>query len=389
MVIRARVAPTSEVERIVVDLFTDHDLDRQLWWETLDGKPPDSLDRLDPLAIALLPKAMNFSQDLHLEGPVSYQLLANLEEFVDAWTHWRPDIFQRVRITAEEIIDDRTDAPGPLAATAMCAFSGGVDATYATFAHRNRLLGRRSLDLAGAVLVHGFDIPLDDPEGFAVAARAAAVITGELEIPLVTMRTNWQAVADPEWEMSFGAALGSVLHLFSDRAGVAAMAADNTYSQITIPWGSNPITGPLLSSSRMRLVHTGAGQTRTQKCEAIGQLDSVREHIRVCWAGDDLGRNCGRCEKCVRTKVNFLAAGHGVVPALGPLEPRQLRTLTISSEGAYAIYAEMRDELHLLPPDVADDLVWLLDQPIQPHSDHGTAVAAVEGSSSRWRRRRG
>jgi hypothetical protein len=29
----------------------------------------------------------------------------------------------------------------------------------------------------------------------------------------------------------------------------------------------------------------------------------------VCWEGVDQGRNCGVCEKCIRTKLNFLAAG--------------------------------------------------------------------------------
>ncbi len=29
----------------------------------------------------------------------------------------------------------------------------------------------------------------------------------------------------------------------------------------------------------------------------------------MCWEGVDQGRNCGVCEKCIRTKLNFLAAG--------------------------------------------------------------------------------
>ena len=136
---------------------------------------------------------------------------------------------------------------------------------------------------------------------------------------------------------------------------------------VTIPWGSNPVTSPLLSSARMRMVQPGAGTTRTEKVRAIGGLDSVRSHIRVCWQGDQLGRNCGRCEKCVRSKVNFLAAGHGVVPALGPLVPGEIRGLHIGSTGAHAVFAEMLVDLDQLPPDVADDLRWLLEQPVVPH----------------------
>ena len=362
--IRARLAPRTDRERIVVAIKTDHDADSELWWETTSGMPPAVPDRLDPVAIALVAKAMNFTQDLHLEGPVSWTLLANLEEFIDAWTIWRPDIFRPISITADEVIDDRFEPAPATATTGVLAFSGGVDGTYAAVAHRSGRLGRRSLGVASAVIIHGFDVPLDDPAGFEIARRGAEAVTAELDIPLVTVRTNWQAVADPEWQMTFGAAIGATLHLFTDRAGAAILAADNTYNHIAIPWGSNAVTGHLLSSRRMRMIQPGAGVTRTQKCQAIGHLPSVQTHLRVCWQGAERGRNCGRCEKCVRTKVNFLAAGHGTIAALGPLEPGQLRHVTIGSTGARGIYEEMRDDVDRLPPDVAADLLWLLEQPL-------------------------
>lgn len=360
--IRARLGSDAVPERIVVDISTDHDADSRLWWETTAGTPPPVPDRLDAAAIALVPKAMNFTQDLHLEGPVSWSLLANLEEYIDAWTMWRPDIFRRIELSADEVVDDRGMGAGELAGRAVAAFSGGVDGTYATLAHRSSSLGHRNLSVASAVLIHGFDIPLADDHAFGLAAASARAMTAEIDVPLVTMRTNWQAVADPEWQMTFGAAIGAVLHLFTDRAGVALMAADNTYDRFVVPWGSNPVSSPMLASERMRLALTGGGISRTDKCRVIGAYESVREHIRVCWAGDQLGRNCGRCEKCVRTKVNFMAAGHGTIPALGTLEPGQLRTITIGSEGARAIYEEMLDAPLDLPPEVLDDLRWLLQQ---------------------------
>jgi hypothetical protein len=124
------------------------------------------------------------------------------------------------------------------------------------------------------------------------------------------------------------------------------------------------------------MVSPGGGTTRTEKVRTIGGLRSVRENLRVCWQGDQLGRNCGRCEKCVRTKVNFLAAGHGVAPALGPLEPGELRGLTIGSVGALGVYRELLDDTDLLPPEVAEDLRWLLAQPLVPHGTEAEATDA-------------
>lgn len=388
--IRAGWAPGSDREHLVVDLVADHDIDRQLWWETIAGEPPPSPDRLDAVALTLLPKAMSYRQDLHLQGPVAWSVLANAEEFIDAWSMWLPDLFGKVTVTADEVIDDRHDGPGPFATTAVSAFSGGVDGTYVTYAHSHGLQGRRSLDVAAAVQVHGFDIPIDDTDGFAAASTAARRITDEIGVPLVSMRTNWKQVADPHWEMTFGTALAGVLHHFTDRAGVACVAADNTYPQTIIPWGTNPVTGPLLSSRRMRLLHTGAGIGRTQKCEVLGHLESVRTGIRVCWAGQDLGRNCGRCEKCVRTKVNFMAGGHGTIPALGALRPGELRAQIIKSEAALGIYRELLDDLPALPPDVAADLEWLLAHqkgdgtPSVPDDEEPTASASARRRP--WRR---
>jgi hypothetical protein len=362
--IRARLAATAVPERIVVDVRTDHEGEAQLWWETVVGHPPSVPDRLDVAALALVAKAMNYGQDLHLEGPVSWRLLANLEEYVDAWTQWRPQTFRPVALSAEEVVDDRGTGAGERAARAVIAFSGGLDGTYGAHLHARRLLGHRTLDLAAAVLVGGFDIPLGDEVGLAVAVEGARAITTELGVPLVVLRTNWQAVADPEWEMTFGTAMAAALHLFADRAGNVLLSSDTTWAAPTFPWGSNPITTPLLSSSRMRMSHPGASATRTEKARALGALPSVREHIRVCWQGVVPGRNCGRCEKCVRTKANFLAAGHGAVPALGPLQRGEIRSLTLHAVAARDLFVQLLEDRDRLPAPVVEELLWLLDQPV-------------------------
>jgi hypothetical protein len=47
----------------------------------------------------------------------------------------------------------------------------------------------------------------------------------------------------------------------------------------------------------------------------------------------ETGKNCGTCEKCVRTKLNFLAAGLTLPEALAEApDPGQIRQLNASSE---------------------------------------------------------
>jgi hypothetical protein len=39
----------------------------------------------------------------------------------------------------------------------------------------------------------------------------------------------------------------------------------------------------------------------------ICDYPEIAARLRVCWQGPQTGANCGRCEKCVRTKLNFAA----------------------------------------------------------------------------------
>jgi len=74
-------------------------------------------------------------------------------------------------------------------------------------------------------------------------------------------------------------------------------------------WGSTPATDYLLSGRGFSIVHDGAGFSRTEKVKSLARNASARRSIKVCWEGAHQGRNCGVCEKCIRTKLNFLAVG--------------------------------------------------------------------------------
>ncbi|MFN8019501.1 MAG: hypothetical protein U0P45_15465 [Acidimicrobiales bacterium] len=351
--ITVRRGADTAVGRRSYDVEVDHDADRAVWWETIEGDPIPVDDRMDAGALALLPMAMNYRQDLHVAGPVSWTLLANLVDVVDAWCAWRPDLFGKVAITADEVVDDRADGPGAAAGKTVFGFSGGVDSTFVAYAHANGLLGLQSCEPVEAILVHGFDIPAGDLHGYELAAAGARDVTAEMGVPFTAVRTNWREVVDPAgWEVSFGQALGATLHLFADRAAVATIASDNTYATLAGGWGSNPITSPLMSSARMRVRYTAAGWGRTAKCAHIATLDSVRRNLRVCWQGDVPGANCTRCEKCIRTKINLLGAGAGVIPALGPIRPGELESLNVPSKAALGLYLELLESEDDLEPHV-------------------------------------
>ena len=56
-------------------------------------------------------------------------------------------------------------------------------------------------------------------------------------------------------------------------------------------------------------MHDGAGSTRAQKIALVAQHPIARQTVKVCWQGSNPARNCGQCEKCVRTLLCFSAVG--------------------------------------------------------------------------------
>jgi len=59
----------------------------------------------------------------------------------------------------------------------------------------------------------------------------------------------------------------------------------------------------------MTIVHDGAAYSRTEKAEVLLGFPFMVEGLKVCWEGHDPEKNCGLCEKCLRTRLNFAASG--------------------------------------------------------------------------------
>jgi hypothetical protein len=316
----------TELERAVV--FGPGDSGR-LWFR-LQGEPlPPPLELADAMVPAFLFKAMRERRPLRVHGPVSTRLLANLEEFQAAWCCWRPDRYRRV-----DIQPDREAAlPSPSGNSAVVAFSGGIDSLFSTWRHRAGSPLRRHRDLKAGVLIHGFEIPLGDEDGFRMAASRAALALGSIDVPLVTVRTNWRALLCGEWTDEFGAALASCLHQLAGLASAGIVGSDGTYHRLVLPWGSNPLTTRLLTGGAFEIVYDGAAFWRSEKAAAICEWPAALANLRVCWEGATPGANCGRCEKCIRSQLNFLAVGHPVPPAFPvPARLRDILGLTVPAE---------------------------------------------------------
>jgi hypothetical protein len=196
---------------------------------------------------------------------------------------------------------------------AIAAFSGGVDSCFTAFRHHASPSRRFQHNLQAGLMVHGFDIPLEDQQAFDGAAKKSKAILSSLGIKFIPITTNYRQVEQKlNWVDAYGPAVASSLMLFQNGYTVGLIASAFSYHNLLLPRGSNPITDPFLSSNAFQLVHDGAGYTRLDKIRAIAHWQEARQNLRVCWQGAQKDRNCGQCEKCIRTILGFRVLGLGL-----------------------------------------------------------------------------
>jgi len=291
------------------------------------------------LVVALL-HAMARGLDIRVEGAVSPRLLDGLETLQTIWHRWVPARYAPVRIDVAE----EAEAPAaPRDAGAVIAFSGGVDGTYSFFRHFTGAAGRATRRPTAALLVHGMDIPLDQPEVFAGAlARGARMLEGT-GVPLLPIRTNARALG-MDWEDSFGLQLIGCFLVFQGNFSAGIHGSDVSYDRLVLPWGATIITDPLCSTSSMEILHDGCEANRIDKVNWLAVQTEITSGLRVCWEGSSLDRNCGKCEKCVRTMLNFWCMGHSIPDAFPfPLTPSLVSSISVKGTIQLALLQEILD----------------------------------------------
>lgn len=294
----------------------------------------------DPFVLASLFKAMRGPADLIVHGKVSPSLLRNLEEFQSAWAAWSPERFSKIEIRAEI----EQEEPGSNSNDAIMAFSGGVDSCYTAYYHSTRGEARRPFNLVAGVLLLGFNLNLDKIEEFKYAFDAANAILASLGMRLIPMVTNIKSIVE-EWVDVHGVILASCITLLSANYKFGIISSSYSYPTLEFPYGSNPVTDPLMSSDSFHIKHDGSRYNRYDKIQQIGRWPEVMQHLRVCFYPSNRQLNCCKCEKCIRTILAFRVLGFGLPPCFeNDISDSQIRRVRYpESHSSYdRIYSMMR-----------------------------------------------
>ena len=270
----------------------------------LDGSPENFLP-------ALLLPAMHRREDLTIEGRVDPRLLRQSGQVQEILVGWYDDLTP-VQIHAEPgSPEPRTPASG-----IGSFFSGGVDSFHTLIESQSG-----HIPLAGTVThivyvrstagsnYRGFGVPLRVSDDTAFMEREMIEVARQKKVEIIPVDMNMQALfPNFNWDTHYhGAAMATLAHCLSRGIGLQIISSSFTYPNLR-PWGSHPMTDPLWSSDKLRLYHYGCHVSRAEKAaDVVGNDPVAMEHLRVCLY--DAAKNCGKCQKCVRTMISLDIAG--------------------------------------------------------------------------------
>ncbi len=303
---------------------------------------------LDGFVNAVIFYAMGSHQDIHVDGRLTRSALLNLAAFQEAWCRWKPRIYQPIKIEPQAITDD----PPRAKAQSIAAFSGGADAIFTVLRHAGDQFALNSV-----LLVHGFDVPPGRTDQFAKLLERERPLLQRLNLRPRIVRTNIAELRLQNWHDSFLAQLSCCLHNYSHEFRFGLAGSGEPYDALVLPWGQNPCTDYLLSGDGFSIVHDGAAFSRTEKIALIAKDPVATRAVKVCWEAADLSTNCGKCEKCVRTRLNFKAVGIDRPSCFdGEITPEQIRLIGFGDDTQRAAFRSIvaYAESHALHGDWLD-----------------------------------
>lgn len=356
-----------------------------LWFEHDVPAGPVSFDFA---VIALLPHAMKAGFDLEPDFPVDRTLLEGLEHYQEIWHRWRPDVFaERIAIRAEAV--DRRAVMRPERQKAVAAFSAGVDSSFTLLRHASGEGWAGKRNLVSAVMVHGFDMPLDAADGFGRLRGHGEAIARNIGVDFFVVRTNWREIA-PNWQMSFGAGLAAVLHQFSDEHGTGLIASEEAYDNAFTIWGNSFWNDRFFSRGDFRIESDGGAYDRIDRIAALAARPAILSELSVCWAGPRSGENCGLCPKCVLTKLNFTICGiREPWPFPQALAPDQVVAMPVKTQWQARFLAIIERRLQALPghdPVLLDAVRSRIARAIAQEGYGAAALSPLRRKKPWWKR---
>lgn len=192
-------------------------------------------------------------------------------------------------------------------------FSGGVDSvsTYLSIKEKNPEL----------ITIWGSDIPIENDFGWKRLEKVVKEFGKNNNSKNIILKSNFRKIYSSRkltkdfsgqiktnWWLGIqhGIALISLVIPYAYKNKIKTIyipASFNKYDQ-NVKCASYPTIDEAIKFGSGNVIHEGFNYTRQDKILLISnylkETDDKNINLKVCWEGDD-GKNCSRCEKCLRT----------------------------------------------------------------------------------------
>lgn len=334
--------------RISATLASDHGPNGELWFEISGAEIPERTMVASAYLAACTPLAAYLEQDLTIDEPID-DLFARYVGKVAAG-YGRMHGKRPIAIHA-------SSAPTPARKDRIVAasFSGGVDSFFTLRSH----LGPTALyPIGGLATILGFDTPVEDaPRNEALLALTTEVAQA-LDLRRFVGRTNLRSLFDPYANWGYVTHLGCIsCFAFLLSASVHTYLIPSSFPIDNLfPHGSHALLDSSWVSGPVRTVCDAWEFHRDHKTRAIVDWPLAQRYLRVCSRQSSNARNCGECEKCVRTMITLMLLDVPVQPTFPhALSSEILRSLRIHRPVNVRRYRKLVEQINSRP-----DLAWLL-----------------------------
>ena len=301
---------------------------------------------LDPnvFLLALYPVAAKYQeQRLQIGGAVSPLLTHKLRDVYAWWKAWgfigsegSPPLISGTALVEYEQTGGFQSAG---------FLSGGVDSVQMLYGNHDRFPAGHPHRITHAIQINGFSRSKKDVvEAIEpMVAQACANIVSDTGVEFITVETNLRLIdqATVFWTRQFhGPVLAAIAHAVIPGSGVARIGSSFDIAHMPA-WGSHPMLDGNLGTERLSLLHEEAPLSRLDKVRELVRFPQALENVQVCTQWVPTHLNCGRCEKCMRTKLELVALGAAVPSCFADrdIKPEYVRKIT--SEYAIPWYEEM------------------------------------------------
>lgn len=334
-----------------------------------------------PKGIAIIPFVCNvlpiiWLTDSELIVPeLDEDFFNSIDEFKKGYIEMYPMLKFKGKISVGKVKKNRPFLSGGSA----CFFSGGVDAFNTLYNHID--------EKPKLITIWGADVKLTDTDGWQIVHQHALDTASNLGLESYVIKTNFRNLLNEValYRKLIRSSEDGWWHGFQHGIGLIGLAAPMAYSlgfdklyiassytaadKGTITCASDPTIDNYVRFAGCHVIHDGYEFDRLEKvrniCQRVEARNDYRPVLRVCWV-ETGGKNCCRCEKCLRTMMELIALGrnpayYGFEYSKNDLKHSRQTVLLAYNRVTRPLWCGIQNQVTQSEMKLPEDLSWIND----------------------------